>query len=91
MSSKKFNEVSCIDILKSFFLLGLTSFGGPIAHIGFFRNTFVKEKKWLDDDTYMEFVSLCNFLPGPSSSQVGRFYDSICININVVWLFHYQF
>ena len=71
MSSKKFNEVSCIDILKSFFLLGLTSFGGPIAHIGFFRNTFVKEKKWLDDDTYMEFVSLCNFLPGPSSSQVG--------------------
>ena len=71
MSSKKFNEVSCIDILKSFFLLGLTSFGGPVAHIGFFRNTFVKEKKWLDDDTYMEFVSLCNFLPGPSSSQVG--------------------
>ena len=71
MSSKKFNEVSCIDILKSFFLLGLTSFGGPIAHIGFFRNTFVKEKNWLDDDTYMEFVSLCNFLPGPSSSQVG--------------------
>ena len=49
--------------LKSFFLLGLTSFGGPVAHIGFFRNTFVKEKKWLDDDTYMEFVSLCNFLP----------------------------
>ena len=71
MSSKKFNEVSCIDILKSFFLLGLTSFGGPVAHIGFFRNTFVKEKKWLDDNTYMEFVSLCNFLPGPSSSQVG--------------------
>jgi len=71
LSSKKINEVSCIDILKSFFLLGLTSFGGPVAHIGFFRNTFVKEKKWLDDDTYMEFVSLCNFLPGPSSSQVG--------------------
>ena len=70
MSSKNFNEVSCIDILKSFFLLGLTSFGGPIAHIGFFRNTFVKEKKWLDDDTYMEFVSLCNFLPGPSWPDV---------------------
>jgi chromate transporter len=52
-------------------LLGLTSFGGPIAHISYFRNTFVKDKKWIDDDTYMEFVSLCNFLPGPSSSQVG--------------------
>ena len=52
-------------------MLGLTSFGGPIAHISYFRNTFVKDKKWIDDDTYMEFVSLCNFLPGPSSSQVG--------------------
>jgi len=64
-------KVGHIDILISFFLLGLTSFGGPIAHISYFRNTFVKDKKWIDDDTYMEFVSLCNFLPGPSSSQVG--------------------
>ena len=71
MLSKTSHKVSHIDILVSFFLLGLTSFGGPIAHISYFRNTFVKDKKWLDDDTYMEFVSLCNFLPGPSSSQVG--------------------
>ena len=52
-------------------MLGLTSFGGPIAHIGYFRNVFVKQKKWLDEKTYIDFVSLCNFLPGPSSSQVG--------------------
>ena len=71
MLSKTSPKVGHIDILISFFLLGLTSFGGPIAHISYFRNTFVKDKKWIDDDTYMEFVSLCNFLPGPSSSQVG--------------------
>ena len=71
MLPKTSPKVGHIDILKSFFLLGLTSFGGPIAHISYFRNTFVKDKKWIDDDTYMEFVSLCNFLPGPSSSQVG--------------------
>lgn len=64
-------KVSNLDILISFFLLGLTSFGGPIAHIGYFRNVFVKQKKWLDEKTYVDFVSLCNFLPGPSSSQVG--------------------
>ena len=64
-------KVSNMDILYSFFLLGLTSFGGPVAHIGYFRNIFVKQKKWLDEKTYIDFVSLCNFLPGPSSSQVG--------------------
>ncbi|MDG1882071.1 MAG: chromate efflux transporter [Alphaproteobacteria bacterium] len=64
-------KVSNMDILYSFFLLGLTSFGGPVAHIGYFRNVFVKQKKWLDEKTYIDFVSLCNFLPGPSSSQIG--------------------
>ena len=58
-------KVINLDILISFFLLGLTSFGGPIAHIGYFRNVFVKQKKWLDEKTYIDFVSLCNFLPGP--------------------------
>ena len=64
-------KISNMDILYSFFLLGLTSFGGPVAHIGYFRNVFVQQKKWLDEKTYIDFVSLCNFLPGPSSSQVG--------------------
>ncbi len=71
METKKKENVTYMEILFSFFLLGLTSFGGPIAHIGYFRNVFVKQKKWLDEETYLDFVSLCNFLPGPSSSQVG--------------------
>ena len=71
METKKKENVTYTEILFSFFFLGLTSFGGPIAHIGYFRNVFVKQKKWLDEKTYLDFVSLCNFLPGPSSSQVG--------------------
>ena len=71
MENKKKAKVTHIDLFFSFFLLGLSSFGGPIAHIGYFRNVFVKQKKWLDEKTYVDFVSLCNFLPGPSSSQVG--------------------
>ena len=71
MENKKKAKVTHIDLFFSFFLLGLSSFGGPIAHIGYFRNVFVKQKNWLDEKTYIDFVSLCNFLPGPSSSQVG--------------------
>ncbi len=71
MKAKKKENITHLDLLFSFFLLGLTSFGGPIAHIGYFRNLFVEQKKWLDEKTYIDFVSLCNFLPGPSSSQVG--------------------
>jgi len=71
VEAKKKNNITSTEIFLSFFLLGLTSFGGPIAHIGYFRNIFVKQKKWLDEKTYIDFVSLCNFLPGPSSSQVG--------------------
>ncbi|RKN84267.1 chromate efflux transporter [Paenibacillus ginsengarvi] len=51
--------------------LGLTSFGGPIAHIGYFRDEYVTRRKWLDDRSYAELVALCQFLPGPASSQVG--------------------
>ena len=70
---KKNNKIRIknLDIFLSFLLLGLTSFGGPIAHIGYFRDFFVKQKKWLDEKLYADFVSICNFLPGPSSSQVG--------------------
>ena len=70
---KKNNKIKIenLDIFLSFLLLGITSFGGPIAHIGYFRNFFVKQKKWLDEKLYADFVSLCNFLPGPSSSQVA--------------------
>jgi chromate transporter len=51
--------------------LGLTSFGGPVAHLGYFRNEYVVRRRWLDDQTYTDLVALCQFLPGPASSQVG--------------------
>ena len=51
--------------------LGLTSFGGPIAHLGYFRDEYVERRKWLDEATYADLVALCQFLPGPASSQVG--------------------
>lgn len=54
-----------------FLKLGCTSFGGPIAHLGYFRREFVEKRKWLDDKAYADLVALCNFLPGPASSQVG--------------------
>ncbi|PZC50897.1 MAG: chromate transporter [Chloroflexi bacterium] len=51
--------------------LGLTSFGGPVAHLGYFHNEYVRRRKWLDTQTYSEIVALAHFLPGPSSSQIG--------------------
>lgn len=54
-----------------FLRLGLTSFGGPIAHLGYFRTEFVERRRWLDDRDYSDLVALCQFLPGPASSQVG--------------------
>ncbi|NVD05929.1 chromate efflux transporter [Vibrio sp. JPW-9-11-11] len=58
-------------IFRTFFWLGWISFGGPAAHIGYFRNTFVEKLKWLDDREYAQIVALSQFLPGPGSSQVG--------------------
>lgn len=58
-------------IFKTFFLLGWISFGGPAAHIGYFRNTFVEKLKWIEDKEYAQIVALSQFLPGPGSSQVG--------------------
>ncbi len=54
-----------------FLRLGLTSFGGPVAHLSYLHNEFVTKRKWLSDDTYADVVALCQFLPGPASSQVG--------------------
>ena len=64
-------RTSWFDILLVFLKLGCTSFGGPVAHIGYFRTEFVERRKWFDDGTYSELVALCQFLPGPASSQVG--------------------
>jgi chromate transporter len=62
---------SPLDVLRVFLKLGLTSFGGPIAHIGYFREELVVRRRWIDDSTYTDLVALCQFLPGPASSQVG--------------------
>jgi chromate transporter len=59
------------EVLAVFLKLGLTSFGGPIAHIGYFRREFVERRRWLDEETFLDLVGLCQFLPGPASSQVG--------------------
>src|SRR6266446_3485285 len=61
-------------VLEPFLLflrLGLTSFGGPIAHLGYFRQEFVARRRWLDEAAYADIVALCQFLPGPASSEVG--------------------
>ena len=58
-------------VFWTFLRLGCTSFGGPIAHIAYFRGEFVERRKWLDDAAYTDLVTLCNFLPGPASSQIG--------------------
>ncbi len=63
--------VSPLEVLCVFTRLGLTSFGGPVAHIGYFRNEFVVRHKWLDEQSFADLVGLCQFLPGPASSQIG--------------------
>lgn len=59
------------EVFAAFFKLGLTSFGGPIAHLGYFRDELVIRRRWLNDRAYADLVALCQFLPGPASSQVG--------------------
>jgi chromate transporter len=64
-------ERSALEVLLTFLKLGVTSFGGPVAHIGFFREEIVARRRWIDDAAYTDLVALCQFLPGPASSQVG--------------------
>lgn len=59
------------EVLFAFLRLGLTSFGGPVAHLGYFRAEFVSRRAWIDERSYADLVALCQFLPGPASSQVG--------------------
>ena len=59
------------EVLLAALRLGLTSFGGPVAHIGYFRDEYVTRRRWLDDAAYADVVALCQLLPGPASSQVG--------------------
>jgi len=59
------------EVFLAFLSLGCTSFGGPVAHLGYFRTEFVERRRWIDDAAYADIVALCQFLPGPASSQVG--------------------
>jgi chromate transporter len=60
-----------LEVFTAALRLGVTSFGGPIAHLGYYREDYVRRRKWLDEATYADLVALCQFLPGPASSQVG--------------------
>ncbi|QPK84076.1 chromate efflux transporter [Corynebacterium qintianiae] len=62
---------NALEVFLVFLRLGLTSFGGPTAHLGYFRDEFVGRRRWMSEKTYADLVALCQFLPGPASSQVG--------------------
>jgi chromate transporter len=65
------SQGSFLEVLWVSTRLGLTSFGGPIAHLGYFREEYVKQRKWIDEQSYADLVVLCQFLPGPASSQLS--------------------
>ncbi|KQW21246.1 chromate transporter [Afipia sp. Root123D2] len=69
--NRKISKGNAVEVFLAFLKLGLTSFGGPVAHLGYFRSEFVERRMWLTDSSYADIVALCQFLPGPASSQVG--------------------
>jgi chromate transporter len=62
---------SRFEVIRIFLRLGCTSFGGPVAHLGYFQNELVQRRRWVDEATFADVVALCQFLPGPASSQVS--------------------
>ena len=62
---------SLLEVFLQFFLLGCTSFGGPVAYIAYFHERFVGRLRWLSSEAYADLVAVCQFMPGPSSSKVG--------------------
>jgi chromate transporter len=71
LSGEVSNQGTVGEVFAVFLKLGLTSFGGPIAHLGYYREALVIRRRWLDETTFADLVALCQFLPGPASSQVG--------------------
>jgi len=89
LKTQSTTQPSFWSILIVFLRLGLTSFGGPIAHLGYFREEFVVKRNWLNDQTYVEIVALCQFLPGPTSSQVGMvlgFFQKRYLGLFAAWI-----
>ncbi len=70
-SNGRTGAAAIAEVLLAFTRLGVTAFGGPVAHLGYFREEFVVRRRWLDEHAYADLVALCQFLPGPASSQVG--------------------
>jgi chromate transporter len=64
-------SAACLEVFRAFLRLGLTSFGGPVAHLSYFRAELVEKRRWIDEAAYADLIALCQFLPGPASSQVG--------------------
>lgn len=71
MTTQRVTLKTLLEILIVSTRLGLTSFGGPVAHLGYFHEEYVRRRKWMDEKAYADLVALCQFLPGPASSQVG--------------------
>lgn len=71
LETRATSQHSATNVFLIFLRLGLTSFGGPVAHLGYFREEFVTQRRWLSERSYADLVALCQFLPGPASSQVG--------------------
>lgn len=71
MQTANTQDRRAVEVFVIFLRLGLTSFGGPIAHLGYFRDEFVTRRQWLTEKSYADLIALCQFLPGPASSQVG--------------------
>lgn len=69
--SRRTRVRAVLEVFGAFLRLGLTSFGGPVAHLGYFREVFVVRSRWLSEKAYADIVALCQFIPGPASSQVG--------------------
>jgi chromate transporter len=70
-NEKRSKAASLLEVFSVSTKLGLTSFGGPIAHLGYFHNEYIRRRKWMDERSYADMVALCQFLPGPASSQIG--------------------
>jgi chromate transporter len=70
-NNKQTTKNSLLEILLVSTRLGFTSFGGPVAHLGYFHEEYIRRRKWMDEKSYADLVALCQFLPGPASSQVG--------------------
>src|SRR5687768_11572094 len=63
--------VTALDVFLAFLKQGLTAFGGPVAHLGYFRREFVERRGWVSETAFADLIALCHFLPGPASSQLG--------------------